>query len=174
MIRRFSFQLQGNGTERTVPVFLEPSFRVRWLLRQECPADLPIVERWVRPCWRNPPRRPKEIPTSHRAAAPGPNPARPANPRLVQRDARVFLRQSVSTPCLSAIRHAEGIWIEDLQGRRYMDFHGNNVHHIGYAHPRLLEAIRRQMDELTFAPRRYTCMPAVELAEKLVEITPAG
>ena len=55
-----------------------------------------------------------------------------------------------------------------------MDFHGNNVHHIGYAHPRLLEALRRQMDELTFAPRRYTCAPAVELAEKLVEITPAG
>jgi 4-aminobutyrate aminotransferase len=93
---------------------------------------------------------------------------------LIQRDARVFLRQSVSTPCLSAIRHAEGVWIEDLQGRRYMDFHGNNVHHIGYAHPRLIEAIRKQMDELSFAPRRYTCTPAVELAEKLVATTPAG
>ena len=93
---------------------------------------------------------------------------------LVERDARVFLQQSVSTPCLSAIRHAEGIWIEDLQGRRYMDFHGNNVHHIGYGHPRLLDAIRRQMDELPFTPRRYTCTAAVELAEKLVEITPAG
>src|SRR5271166_5491417 len=93
---------------------------------------------------------------------------------LVQRDARVFLQQSVSTPCLSAIRHAEGIWIEDLQGRRYMDFHGNNVHHIGYSHPRLIAAIRTQMDELSFTPRRYTCGPAIELAEKLVDITPAG
>jgi len=93
---------------------------------------------------------------------------------LVQRDARVFLRQSVSTPCLSAIRHAEGIWIEDLQRRRYMDLHGNNVHHIGYGHPRLIDAIRRQMDELSFAPGRYTCAPAVELAEKLVDIPPAG
>src|SRR5208283_1849195 len=80
---------------------------------------------------------------------------------LVQRDARVFLRQSVSTPCLSAIRHAEGIWIEDLQRRRYMDLHGNNVHHIGYDHTRLIDAIRRQMDELSFAPGRYTCAPAV-------------
>src|SRR5271166_3207545 len=93
---------------------------------------------------------------------------------LVERDARVFLQQSVSTPCLSAIRHAEGIWIEDLQGRRYMDFHGNNVHHIGYSHPRLIRAIRGQMDDLSFTPRRYTCAPAVELAEKLVEITPTG
>jgi 4-aminobutyrate aminotransferase len=91
---------------------------------------------------------------------------------LLQRDARVFLHQSVSTPCLSAIRHAEGIWIEDMQGRRLMDFHGNNVHHIGYSHPRLIAAIRRQMDELSFAPRRYTCEPAVELAEKLVAMAP--
>ncbi len=93
---------------------------------------------------------------------------------LVDRDAAVFLRQSLSTPCLSAVRKAEGIWIEDLEGRRYMDFHGNNVHHIGYGHPRLVEAITRQMQELCFAPRRYTCEPAVELAEKLVEIAPAG
>lgn len=91
---------------------------------------------------------------------------------LLDRDAGVFLHQSVSTPCLSALRHAEGIWIEDMQGRRYMDFHGNNVHHIGYGHPRLIEAITRQMQTLSFAPRRYTCEPAVELAERLVDIAP--
>jgi 4-aminobutyrate aminotransferase len=53
------------------------------------------------------------------------------------RDHLTFLHQSVSTPCLNAIRRAEGIWIEDMAGRRYMDFHGNNVHHVGYAHPRV-------------------------------------
>jgi 4-aminobutyrate aminotransferase len=91
---------------------------------------------------------------------------------LLERDERVFLRQSVSTPCLSAIRRAHGVWIEDDRGRRYLDFHGNSVHHIGHGHPRLIEAVRRQMEELPFAPRRYTCEPAVELAEKLVAITP--
>jgi 4-aminobutyrate aminotransferase len=93
---------------------------------------------------------------------------------LVEDDARWFLRQSVSTPCLSAVVKAEGIWIEDAGGRRYMDFHGNNVHHIGYGHPRLKEAIRRQMDELPFAPRRFTNRPAVELAQKLAAIAPGG
>ena len=93
---------------------------------------------------------------------------------LLDRDAGVFLHQSVSTPCLSALRHAEGIWIEDMQGRRYMDFHGNNVHHIGYGHPRLIAAITRQMQTLPFAPRRYTCEPAVELAERLADITPGN
>src|SRR5215203_5882208 len=53
-----------------------------------------------------------------------------------------------------------------------MDFHGNNVHHIGYGHPRLKRAIAAQMDALPFAPRRYACAPAAELAEKLAAITP--
>jgi 4-aminobutyrate aminotransferase len=90
----------------------------------------------------------------------------------VDADARAFLHQSVSTPCLNAIRRAEGIWIEDLQGRRYMDFHGNNVHHIGYGHPRLIAAIKAQLDDLPFSPRRYTNQVAVELAEKLATIAP--
>jgi 4-aminobutyrate aminotransferase len=91
---------------------------------------------------------------------------------LLARDERAFLHQSVSTPCLNAIAKAEGIWIEDTAGRRYMDFHGNNVHHIGYGHPRLKRAIVEQMEALPFAPRRYACEPAVLLAEKLAAIAP--
>lgn len=89
-------------------------------------------------------------------------------------DARCFLHQSVSTPCLSTIARAYGAYIEDTQGRRYLDFHGNNVHHIGYGHPRLKAAITRQMDELPFAPRRFACEPATALARKLGEIAPGN
>jgi 4-aminobutyrate aminotransferase len=91
---------------------------------------------------------------------------------LLAEDERYFLRQSVSTPCLNAIVKAEGIFIEDTAGRRYMDFHGNNVHHIGYGHPRLKRAIAEQMDALPFTPRRYTAEPAVALAKKLSGIAP--
>ena len=93
---------------------------------------------------------------------------------LLDRDARAFLHQSVSTPCLNAIVKAEGIYVEDTAGRRYMDFHGNNVHHIGYGHPRLKRAIAEQMDALPFTPRRYASAPAVELAEKLGAISPGS
>ena len=93
---------------------------------------------------------------------------------LLARDSKAFLHQSVSTPCLNAIAKAQGIWIEDVAGRRYMDFHGNNVHHIGYGHKRLKQAIIRQMEELSFAPRRYACETAVLLAEKLAAIAPGG
>jgi 4-aminobutyrate aminotransferase len=91
---------------------------------------------------------------------------------LLAEDERYFLRQAVSTPCLNAIVKAEGIWLTDTAGRRYMDFHGNNVHHVGYGHPRLKRAIAAQMDALPFTPRRYTAEPAVALARKLAEIAP--
>ena len=93
---------------------------------------------------------------------------------LLKRDAAVFLHQSLSSPCVSTIAKAEGIWIEDLDGRRHMDFHGNSVHHIGWGHPKLIEAIKSQLDNLPFAPRRFTNEPAVELAEKLAGIAPGN
>ena len=46
---------------------------------------------------------------------------------LLARDADAFLHQSLSSPCVSTIARAEGIWIEDTAGRRYMDFHGNSA-----------------------------------------------
>ena len=92
--------------------------------------------------------------------------------RLLDEDSRYFLHQSASTPCLSAVSKVEGIWIEDVTGRRFMDFHGNNVHHIGYGHPRLIEAIKRQLDDLPYSPRRFTDEPAVAAARKLAEIAP--
>jgi len=96
----------------------------------------------------------------------------PQSAPLLARDSEVFLHQALSTPCVSTIAKAEGIWIEDMDGRRYMDFHGNSVHHIGYGHPRLVAAIKAQLDDLSFAPRRFTNEPAVELAEKLGQIAP--
>ncbi|MEZ5812154.1 MAG: aspartate aminotransferase family protein [Rhizobiaceae bacterium] len=99
---------------------------------------------------------------------------RPATDALAARDADAFLHQSLSTPVMSAAAKAEGIWIEDVDGNRFMDFHGNSVHHIGYGHPRLVAAIKKQLDELSFSPRRYTNEVSVELAERLGGIAPGG
>jgi 4-aminobutyrate aminotransferase len=91
---------------------------------------------------------------------------------LLQRDADAFLHQSLSSPCVLTIARAEGIWIEDMAGRRYMDFHGNSVHHIGYRHPRLVAALKAQLDDLTFSPRRFANAVAVDLAERLGQMAP--
>ncbi len=95
-----------------------------------------------------------------------------ATRELLAEDARYFLHQSLSTPCLSAMSSCRGIYIEDLAGHRYMDFHGNSVHQVGHAHPKVVEAVKRQLDELAFCPRRFSNEAATGLARKLAEIAP--
>ncbi len=89
-------------------------------------------------------------------------------------DRRYFLRQSLSTPCLNVLKSCDGIYIEDLQGRRYMDFHGNNVHQVGFRNPRVIAAIKTQLDTLPFCPRRYTNLPAIGLAKRLSDLAPGN
>jgi 4-aminobutyrate aminotransferase len=94
-----------------------------------------------------------------------------ASRALLADDARFFLHQSLSTPCLDALKSASGIWLEMLDGRRIMDFHGNSVHQLGHGHPRVVEAVKRALDKLPFSPRRYTNEYAVALARKLSVLT---
>ncbi|HEY2453304.1 MAG TPA: aspartate aminotransferase family protein [Scandinavium sp.] len=89
---------------------------------------------------------------------------------LLQRDAAVFLHQAMSTPCLDALEGADNIFIQDTTGKRYMDFHGNNVHQLGYGHPHVVKRISEQLARLPFSPRRFTHPVAIECAEKLTQI----
>jgi len=91
---------------------------------------------------------------------------------ILDEDAELFLHQSLSTPCLNALQGSDGIYLEDTQGRRIMDFHGNSVHQVGHGHPRVVEAIKAQLDVLPFCPRRYTNQVAIELARRLAELAP--
>ncbi len=90
------------------------------------------------------------------------------------RDERVFLHQSLSTPCLDVLATAKDSRLYNLQGNSYLDFHGNSVHQVGYGHPKVLEAIRGQIDILSFCPRRFTNQPAIRLAERLIELSTKG
>ena len=94
--------------------------------------------------------------------------------QLLAEDARYFLHQSLSTPCLNALEAAEGAYIQDVEGRRYLDFHGNQVHTVGFGNPAVIEAIKQQLDQLSFSTRRYTNRVAVEFAKKLTSLTPEG
>ena len=96
----------------------------------------------------------------------------PATQRTLDEDAGYFLHQSLSTPCLNALKSCQSAWIQDVEGRRYLDFHGNNVHQVGFGHPRVIAAIKEQLDELSFCTRRYTCETAVALAKKLTALAP--
>ncbi|WP_111309183.1 (R)-1-hydroxy-2-aminoethylphosphonate ammonia-lyase [Confluentibacter sediminis] len=93
---------------------------------------------------------------------------------LLEKDARYFMHQSLSTPCLDVLRKSEGASFENISGKKYLDFHGNNVHQVGYAHPRLIENVVKQLQKLPFSPRRYTNKPAIKFAEKLASLTPSN
>jgi len=91
---------------------------------------------------------------------------------LLDEDARWFLHQSMSTPCLNALDLAQGAWLTDTAGRRILDFHGNSLHQVGYGHPKVMAAMRETLDTLPFSPRRYTNRPAIELAKRLCTAAP--
>jgi 4-aminobutyrate aminotransferase len=92
--------------------------------------------------------------------------------RWLDADADVFIHQSLSTPCLDVLAGADGAAIETLDGRRILDFHGNSVHQVGFGHPRVVAAVKRQLDELPFCTRRFTNTTAIALARKLTALAP--
>ena len=67
---------------------------------------------------------------------------------------------------------AEGAVLTDVDGRRIFDFHGNSVHQLGHGHPKVVAAIRREMETLPFSPRRFSNATATALARRLVETAP--
>lgn len=77
---------------------------------------------------------------------------------------------------LIPIRSAEGVWLEDFDGHRYLDAVSSWWTNIfGHCHPHIVEAIRNQLDTLDhviFAG--FTHEPAIRLAERLCRITPPG
>jgi 4-aminobutyrate aminotransferase len=89
-------------------------------------------------------------------------------------DVGSLLRQAGTNPPWLAIRSAKGAIVVDTAGKSYIDLFGNNCHHIGYAHPALLEALARQMQELPFVPRGFTNDQVVVAAERLSRLWPYG
>lgn len=93
---------------------------------------------------------------------------------LLDKDARYFFHQALSTPCLDVLSDCNDASITAVSGKKYYDFHGNNVHQIGYSNPKLIENITAQLHHLSFSPRRFTNEPAIHFAEKLASLCPGS
>lgn len=71
--------------------------------------------------------------------------------------------------------HAEGCFIWDHEGRRYLDcLGGYGVFSLGHRHPKVVEAVKRQLDRMPLSGKAFFNEPQAELAAALAEITPAG
>ncbi len=82
------------------------------------------------------------------------------------------MTEFVKEPFLVA--RADGIRFWDVYGKEYLDgLAGIFTVNVGYNNPRVLEAVRRQLETLPFNPPMHGTNPrAVELANLLAEITP--
>ena len=71
---------------------------------------------------------------------------------------------------------AEGLYVWDQNGRKYFDAIGGIfVAVLGHRHARVIEAMRRQMDRITFAPPLHgTTDAALDFVEKLGSVTPGN
>lgn len=93
----------------------------------------------------------------------------------IEEDAKYFLHQALSTPVMNVLSKTAGPYIMDLNGKKYLDLHGNGVHNAGFNNEKVVQAVKASLDtSLAFTPRRYTNLPAIKLAKKLVQITPQG
>ncbi len=77
---------------------------------------------------------------------------------------------------LIPIRRGEGVWLEDFDGKRYIDAVSSWwVNVFGHSNPRINQRIKDQLDQLEHLMLAgFSHQPVVELSERLVALTPPG
>ncbi|MFE7834505.1 ornithine--oxo-acid transaminase [Streptomyces sp. NPDC057474] len=75
-------------------------------------------------------------------------------------------------PLPVVVARAEGTWVEDVEGRRYLDMlAGYSALNFGHRHPALIDAAHRQLDTLTLTSRAFHNDRLAEFAESLAALT---
>lgn len=69
----------------------------------------------------------------------------------------------------------EGVWMWDQDGRKYLDcLGGYGVFSLGHRHPKVVEAVKAQLDQMPLSGKTFFNPKQAELSEKISKITPAG
>jgi 4-aminobutyrate aminotransferase/(S)-3-amino-2-methylpropionate transaminase len=119
------------------------------------------------------------LPTGIRNAAdvtvPDPEPtASSEGDALTAKDARYVMRpwpHPAGEPVI--IDHAKDCTVTDVHGKEYLDFTaGYFVNNAGHCHPRIVAAATEQMGKVLQVSGKHGSVPAVKLAEKLIQIGP--
>ncbi len=103
------------------------------------------------------------------------------NQKLMERDLAVLwhpctqMQDHESLP-LIPIRRGRGVWLEDMEGKQYLDAISSWwVNLFGHNNPQITAAVKHQLDELEHVMLAgFSHQPAIELAEALVRVTPEG
>ncbi len=97
----------------------------------------------------------------------------PVAQQAIAHDAQ-FISPSYTRPYPLVIKRAKGAMIEDVDGNLFLDFNaGVAVCSTGHAHPRVIEAIKKQVDDfLHICSADYYFPNLPKLAEKISQVTP--
>ncbi|OAH12589.1 ornithine--oxo-acid transaminase [Streptomyces jeddahensis] len=75
-------------------------------------------------------------------------------------------------PLPVVVARAEGTWVEDVEGRRYLDMlAGYSALNFGHRHPALIAAARHQLDQVTLTSRAFHNDRLAGFAEALADLT---
>ncbi|MFI5385410.1 MAG: aspartate aminotransferase family protein [Fimbriimonadales bacterium] len=70
---------------------------------------------------------------------------------------------------------AEGCYIYDQEGKQYLDcLGGYGTFSLGHRHPRVVQAVKDQLDKMALSGKAFFSKPAADLAARLAELTPEG
>ncbi len=95
--------------------------------------------------------------------------------KLVDRDKRVMFGAHTRTREIPlVVDHAKGTRVTDIDGKTYLDFGaGFAVVGAGHCHPDVIDAVNKQIKNLIhISGSDFYYEPQIELAEKLIKITP--
>jgi adenosylmethionine-8-amino-7-oxononanoate aminotransferase len=100
----------------------------------------------------------------------------PRRETLLRRTFLDFQQMSVFVESPLVLKRAEGVYYWDTEGKRYFDAIGGIfVVTLGHGHPRVIDAIRKQMDSISFAPPLHGIADTtLDLIEKLGSVTPGN
>lgn len=74
-----------------------------------------------------------------------------------------------------AVSKTEGCWIHTTDGRRIFDLRSaHECINLGFNHPKVLQAMREQMEQVVYVTDDFATRPTAELARKLAELSPGS
>lgn len=73
----------------------------------------------------------------------------------------------------AAEARAEGLYVYDADGKRYLDcLGGYGVFSLGHRHPEVVAAVKEQLDRMPLSAKLFFCEPLATLSQALAEILP--
>lgn len=71
--------------------------------------------------------------------------------------------------------YAEGCYIYDHEGRKMLDcLGGYGTFAVGHRNPKVVEAVKKQLDNIALSGKAFFTKPAADLAERLAGVSPSG